>query len=282
MKSHLHSRRSRALAALTVVALTSLGACSSADTDDDVPVSIRSATSAPAKDADAAQDEPEKEEPAAPAPAPAGPLELNSSGVLGGTAKAPEYDAGAAGEISVVHVGEFDSDTSTLPFVFRNNTGEAIAHVDPTATARDGDGGLVGTGTGMGSSPAQVPDGGLGMSYIYFESGDLPKDATFEFKFEASPADTSSYNTGDLQVAEVAAAEDGVIGTAVNNNGVTMTGPYSVTVFCFSDDGALESVKSSYTNEDSDLADGDTASFSVDFYGEKCPTYLVGVRGYFA
>lgn len=214
------------------------------------------------------------------APAQVLPLALNADGLLGGNATVTDYDAGEPGLVSVVKVGAFNADSGTVLFVFRNNTSEGISHVDATATVRDAAGALAANGTSQGTVPAQIPPGGLGLAYIYLSEGGVPDGATFEFKFDTLPVDTSSYNTGDLKVTETAITDGGVIGTAANQTDATMTGPYSVTYYCFDEAGTPVSVNMDYANEDNDVAPAGTVSFSTTFY-HACPTFLVGVSGYF-
>lgn len=209
------------------------------------------------------------------------PLALNADGILGGTATVKDFDAGEQGVITVVSIGTFAADSGSLPFVFRNNTAEAISHVDASATVRDSAGALVSNGRSQGTIPAQIQPGALGLAYIYLEQGGVPEGAKFEFKFETSSADTSSYNTGDLKVTEVSATADGIIGTASNQTDADQVGPYSVDVYCFDESGSILSTTRDFANEDSDVAPAGTVSFSSNFYGNSCPTFLVGVTGYF-
>lgn len=264
-------RAGRLKVAVILTVMTVLAGCSSGGGPDD-----DADTASPS---DAASSVAETEDDAAAAE----PAALNADGVLAGTATGLTFDAGEPGEVSTVATGVYDPDSGTFPFVFRNNTSEAVSHVDASATARDSSGTLVGTGSSQGTTPAQIPPGGLGLAYIYFDDPEkkVTGDATLEFTFETSPADTSSYNTADVQVTEAQATGSTIIGTGVNQNDATLTGPYGVSVFCF-DAGTLLGHSGTYTNEDADLEPDDTVSYTVDLFDDPCPTFVVGISGYFA
>ena len=265
------TRRAAALVTAAIVCLTAAG-CSSGTDGTPAPVESAAGTQEP-KEPKGGQ------EPTQAPETPVSPLALNADGLLAGNAVVGEYPPGDPGVVSAVFVGLVD-ERGTVPFVFRNNTAEAISHVDASATARDGAGTLVGTGTSQGTNPAQVPPGGLGMAYIYF--GDpVPADAEYEFTFDTSPADTSSYNTADLRVAEAVPTGEAIVGTAVNETGEQLQGPFSVAAYCFDEAGSLTQVVISFANEDGPIDDGATVSFTIDLYGDPCATFLVGVRGYF-
>ena len=197
--------------------------------------------------------------------------------LLSGTAT-PTFQDGEAGEVSVVQIGPFDG--TSLPFAYRNNTDAAISHIDWSATARSG-GQIVATGSSQGGTPAQVPPGGVGFAFIYFGSDtELPADAEYEFSENHMPADATPYNTAPFVITETNDVGGSIVGSAVNRTGSTVTGPYGVKVYCFDGDDLLSDV-GTYAEQDGDLVDGGTVSFTVDLYGEPCPTYLLGVSGYF-
>jgi len=222
--------------------------------------------------------------PAAPSePATVESLAFNASGLLGGTA-APSFGDGDPGEVSVVSIGALVKPgygSATLLFAFRNNTPAAIAHVDWIGTAR-ADGAMVATGSSQGTIPAQVAPGEVGLAYIYFENGDsIPEGAEYEFEVETSPADMSFYNSAPLRVTEANVVGDSIVGAATNDTGAEVTGPYSVQIFCFDGD-ALIGHSLSFAEQDGDLEPDHTATFSVSLYDDPCPTFAVGVDGYFS
>ncbi|WP_405216514.1 hypothetical protein [Agrococcus sp. Ld7] len=255
--------------AVAALAIAMLAGCASAAPAQEAPeetttneVSVSTAPEAPA--------EPETIE----------PLALNADGLLGGNATVTDFDAGEPGEVSMVSVGTLNPDSGTLPFVFRNNTAEAVSHVDATATIRDSAGALVANGSSQGTTPGQILPGGLGLAYLYIEEGEVPEGAEIEINFATSPADQSPFNTANLRVAEWSETEDGFIGTAANETGVALSGPFSVQVYCFDETGALTTTTGGYANEQEVDADG-SASFSHSFYGDACSSYYVGVTGWF-
>lgn len=274
MNHRLGIRPNHVLVALTALAVATLAGCSSTSGGDQpgneggvTTPAATSAATASAEETTSAQ---------------VVPLGLNADGLLGGNATVTDFDAGEQGVVSTVDVGQFDAGSGTLPFVFRNNTSEAVSHVNASATVRDAGGALTATGSSQGTVPAQIPPGGLGLAYIFLEQGEVPDGATFEYTFDTSPADTSSYNTGDLQVTEASATDDGVIGTATNQTDATLTGPYSADVYCFDESGTLLSHTRGFANEMNDVPPAGTVSFSTSFYGDECPTFLTGVTGYFS
>lgn len=207
------------------------------------------------------------------------PLPFNASGLLGGSAH-PNFPKGTPGKVSVVQVGPLDTSQSILLFAFRNNTPEGISHVDWTATARSG-GKIVSTGSSQGTSPSQVQPGEVGLSYIYFENSKaIPDNTDYEFKAESSPINTESFNTAPLKVTEANLSGDAVVGSATNKTGASTDGPYEAPVYCFKGDKLLR-YTGGFAEQDGPIKAGGKATFTVDLYGEKCPTFAVGVSGYF-
>lgn len=203
----------------------------------------------------------------------------NVGGFLGGNAD-PNLPEGEQGEVSVVQIGPLNKDSGTLLFAFRNNTNEEIAHIDWSATARSG-GEVVGSGSSQGTSPVQVQPGEVGFSYIYFDNGEaLPDDTEYEFSSDSAPAGPSFYNTAPFTVTEANLVGDAIVGSATNETGNKVSGPYSVRIYCFEGDDLVSDIKT-YASPDGDLDDGGTTSFSANVYSTPCETYSVGVSGYF-
>lgn len=229
---------------------------------------------APIKDEPAVEQEIPKEE----APKDVTPLPFNASGLLGGNA-APTFGDGEPGEISVVHIGAKLADQGVLLFAFRNNTDEAIAHVDWTATARSG-GSIVGSGSSQGTAPSVVQPGEVALSYIYFDNIEsIPDDAEYEFSVSPSKADNSPYNTAALKVTEANLVGESIVGGAVNEAGGDATGPFSVSIYCFDGD-QMAGHRTGYADQQ-EAAEGATVSFSENLYSLSCPNFAVGVSGYF-
>lgn len=207
-------------------------------------------------------------------------LPFNSSGLLGGTAQ-PNFADGEAGEVAVVQVGPLDLASGTLVFAFRNNTSEGISHVDWDATARNA-GSIVATGSSQGTTPSQVQPGEVGLAYIYFENGEaIPEGTEYEFSAQTSSTDPTPYNTAPFTVTEATLSGDAIVGGATNKTGADATGPFSVSVYCFDGDTLLSQFRG-FTEQDGDIAADGTVTFTESLYGASCPTFAVGVGGYFS
>lgn len=221
-------------------------------------------------------------QPSAAAPTAISPLPFNTGGLLGGNAE-PVLPEGEAGKVSIVQIGPLEKPGigATLLFAFRNNTPAAISHVDWAATAR-AEGAIVSTGSSQGTAPSRVEPGEIGLGFIYFDNGEtIPEGADYDFTVTTSPADESSYNTAPLKVTESNMSGDAVVGSAENASDAATTGPYSVNVYCFQGDDLVGQI-GSYTEQDGELAAGETATFTASLYGQECSTYSVGVSGYFS
>lgn len=209
---------------------------------------------------------------------------FNAGGFLGGNANAT-FPAGQPGQVTVFVAGPLEKDKSILPVAYRNNTGEAISHVDLTATARK-NGRLVGTGESQGGIPAQLQPGEVGLAYIYFETAkSMPNTGVkYEFTTDTAPADTSTYNTAPLTVGEAnrtgSSLGTAIVGTAVNKTGQGLSGPYNVLVFCFAGNEVVD-VPQGSADQLNDIAANAKVSFTVDLFDTKCNTFTVGVSGYF-
>jgi hypothetical protein len=211
-------------------------------------------------------------------------LPFNASGLLAGTA-GPNLPDGKPGTVSVVQIGpqlEDGAGAAKLLFAFRNNTGEGISHADWIGTARSG-GSIVATGSSQGTIPAQVQPGEIGLAFIYFASGAKrpPAGAEYEFTVDTSPADQNAYNTAPLKVTEANTSGDAIVGAAANSTAESVEGPFSVSVYCFDGDKLL-SEHSTFAEQDGPVEANGQVTFSDNLYGAKCPTFTVGVAGYFA
>lgn len=233
---------------------------------------------------------PDKEPAAAPsesaetveAPVEVEPLPFNAGGLLG-TNVTPNFEAGEPGEVSVVQIGALMKPGvgASLLFAFRNNTDAAISHVDWSATARSG-GSIVATGSSQGTAPSQVQPGEVGLAYIFFENGEtIPAEGVeYEFSVQTSPADTEFFNTAPMTVTESSISGDAIVGAAQNKTGANAEGPFGVSIYCFEGDNIV-SQHMGFTEQDS-LADGASGTFTVSLYGSTCPSYAIGVSGYFS
>lgn len=210
------------------------------------------------------------------------PAPFNIGAFLGGNVQ-PTFPAGEAGVVSVVHTGPVIKPGmgASMPFAFRNNTAAAISHVDWVSTARSG-GSIISTGSSQGTVPAQVQAGEIGFAYIYFANGEvIPEDTEYSFEVQTLPADTSPFNTAALKVTESAISGDAIVGSATNETGAEISGPYSVDVYCF-DGERISAQFRDYAEQDANISAGAAVSFNASLYGENCSKFVVGVGGYFA
>ncbi|MDT7719623.1 MAG: hypothetical protein QOE94_634 [Mycobacterium sp.] len=210
------------------------------------------------------------------------PQPFNASGLLAGSA-APNLPDGEPGKVSVLQIGPLGKDggSGSLPFAFRNNTSQAVSHIDWAATARNG-GAIVATGSSQGTIPAQVQPGEVGIAFIFFDGNSQlpPENAKYEFSVKTSSADQAAYNTAALKVTEANTSGDAIVGAAVNDTGKTVAGPFAVSVYCF-DGNNLLSHHGAFTQQDGPTATGGQVTFTDALYGATCPTFAVGVAGYF-
>jgi hypothetical protein len=210
-------------------------------------------------------------------------MPFNASGLLAGTAN-PNLPDGESGKVSVIHIGPLveAGSSATLPFAFRNNTSNGVSHVDWTGTARSG-GSIVATGRSQGTIPAQVQPGEIGLAFIYFGNGSKlsPADAEYEFTANTMAADQTPYNTAPLKVTEANTSGGAIVGAAVNSTGKSVAGPYSVSVYCFEGDKLLRQ-HGTFAEQQGPVAAGGQVTFSANLYGATCPTFAVGVNGWFA
>ena len=191
-----------------------------------------------------------------------------------------EADEGAIeDEVTVIAVGTPENST---PVVVRNNT-SGVVEVDLTATARNADGDLVGSGEDQGLEPVQVEPGHIAIGYVYLGFDDPPPGTTLAVEARGStpntdfgglPAVIVEHNLTSGQFSEQ------VVGIVRNDNDVRMEGPISILVMCFDDEGNPLSHASGFL--DTDALDPDQeGSFAVDLYGDDgCPKYLVGASGW--
>lgn len=215
---------------------------------------------------------------------PVAPLPFNAGGLLAGTAN-PNFPAGELDKVSVVQVGALDTDmigAAKLPFAFRNNTSEGISHVDWSATARSA-GSIIATGSSQGTIPKQVKPGEVGLGFIYFDGSATlpPADAEYEFTVNTSPANQDFYNTAPLKVTEANASGDAIVGAAVNGTGESVEGPFGIDVYCFDGDMVL-SEHGNFAEQQGPVAADGQVTFTADLFGANCPTFAVGVGGYFS
>ena len=212
-------------------------------------------------------------------------MPFNASGLLAGTAS-PNLPDGEAGEVSVVQIGAPFKDgigATRLPFAFRNNTGAGISSVEWTGTARSG-GSIVATGGSRGTTPAQVQPGEIGLAYIHFGTGAKipPADVDYVFTVKTSQVNkVAPHSWAPLKVTEANVSGDAIVGAAVNATGKPLSGPVNADVYCFDGDKLLIQ-RGAVPMQYGPVAPDEQVTFSVDLHGASCPTFTVGVEGFFA
>lgn len=197
----------------------------------------------------------------------------------------PQLPDGEPGVVDVVQIGPVPAGESfgvSVPVVVRNNTSVTVTQLEVTGGARSA-GALVGSGSSQGFSPAILEPGEVGFGYVYFDS-EIPADS--ELDLTATSNDYSvgeTFGSADLTVTEanLIAGEfsDAIVGGVVNNSDVDVTGPHSVTAYCFDGD-ILVGTTGTFVNGPDPLMPGQAATFSIDLFDETCVTYLVGSSGY--
>jgi hypothetical protein len=187
-----------------------------------------------------------------------------------------ELPAGEPGAVSVILVESALDQSQSLPVVVRNNTAQPVGAIDVTGTARDGSGGLVGSGSSQGFKPVVVAPGEIAFGYVFFGDG-VPADATFEVSVSADPV-------GDyfmpVTITELSANTDQLVGVVTNDNEGAVSGPIGVDAICLDvATTAILSTPNDFADQD-ELAAGATGSFSIDMFGDSCPRGLISASGY--
>jgi hypothetical protein len=183
--------------------------------------------------------------------------------------------AGDSGAVTIVAAGTAVDSGGAVNMILRNNTSEAVGAIEVTGTARDGGGALVGSGSSQGFQPQVVAPGEVAYGYVYFGS-DIPAGSTFDFSVDPQPV-------GDYflpaTITEINNTGGQIVGAVTNDTGVEMGGPIGADVICFGSDGSIVDYVRSYVEQDS-LPEGGKGSFSIDLYGDDCPTGLAAASGY--
>jgi hypothetical protein len=208
------------------------------------------------------------------------PQPLGPSDVLAGTVTI-NPPAGTPGKLSVVTIGVLVGPSDTwMPVIIRNNTSDAVSHVDLTATAKKSSGKVIGSGTSQNLAPQNIDPGEASLVYVYFQNK-IPPGATFDFSFDSQPPSTDSFNTADLKVVQANHVGSHIVGTAKNSTGKPVDGPFAVSVFCFSQAHMLTTTQGTYANGPDPLPPNKSVSFDIDLLTMPCPEHLVGSSGYY-
>lgn len=201
---------------------------------------------------------------------------------VGGT---PPNLANGDGEIAVVAIGRYDTDTQTLPYVLRNNTDTVIASVHMSGTAYDTNDQLVATGQDQGINPDAIPPGGLAVGYVYF-GADLPDQKSYELETSGIPlAEVEFGGRADLTITDARIADGRIVGFGTNMTEATVTGPISFAAVCFDGTSAITRYVQAYGDKDQAAA-GERVPFSIDLtdFGTSrpllCDGWLLAGTGY--
>ena len=221
-------------------------------------------------------EEPEAEEPAttdAPMVDPAAP-DGSPYAVAFGDIGVVSLPAGDPGVVAVVTAAAALDGSRSLPVIVRNNTASTVGQIEVTGTARDAAGTLVGSGSSQGFDPVLVEPGEIAWGYVYF--GDIEGEGiTFELS-------TSGEEPGfflPVEITELNATDDNLVGGIINNLESEVSGPIGISGVCFATDGTLADTFSTFAEQD-DLPPGGVGSFSANFYGDPCSIGLVAASGY--
>jgi hypothetical protein len=208
------------------------------------------------------------------------PKPLGPSDVLAGTATVTP-PAGPAGKLAVVTVGRDSGVIETyFPVVVRNNTSDAVSHVDMAVTAKDAAGKVIGSGASQHFAPQDIESGEASLAYVYF-ANKLPRGTKFDFSFDSQPPSTDPFAMADLKVNQANHRGSHIVGIATNTKGKTLQGPFSVAVFCFTPAGRLTTTQATFANGPDSLAANKTVSYDIDLVYKPCSTFLVGSSGFF-
>lgn len=201
---------------------------------------------------------------------------------VGGT---PPNLANGDGEIALVAVGPYDTDTQTLPYVLRNNTDTVIASVHVTGTAYDTNDQLVATGQDQGINPDAIPPGGLAVGYVYF-GADLPDQTSYELETSGLPlAEVEFGGRADLTITNARITDGRIVGFGTNMTEATVTGQISFAAVCFDGTSAITRYVQAYGDKDQAAA-GERVPFSIDLtdFGTSrpllCDGWLLAGTGY--
>ena len=182
---------------------------------------------------------------------------------------------GDPGALSVIAAASELDRSRSLPIIVRNNTADTIGQIDVTGIARDGAGTLAGSGSSQGLEPARVEPGEIAWGYVFF--GDVTGDG-LTFELSANGDEPNTYFV-PVEITELNAAGDQIVGVLTNNTDGEVSGPISVGGVCFSAEGALLGTTRAFA-EQSELAPGGIGSFSINLRGDPCPIGLLGASGY--
>lgn len=268
---------------VTSALLISVSACSSGTTQTGGGASTAGSSSAPVAEAaetsGAAETTEAVETMEAAEIVPMTVADVIAEGLLAGTAE-PEFDMGSDGNVDVVATGPINTSVggTTVAVAIRNNSEDTITSVDVTGAAKDAAGTIIGSGQSQGLKPMNVPPGGIALGYVYYQS-EIPADTAIDFTVASQPVEGDPYFR-DLQMDQANLVGESITGQATNASADTISGPYSVDVYCFNEAGEILNSQRGFASPDADLAAGQSVTFEIPLFGAECPTFLVGASGY--
>jgi hypothetical protein len=199
--------------------------------------------------------------------------------LVGNTTHLPR---GVAGKVSVVESGPFRF--GSIPVVVFNGTGDTVARVKVTATARQ-NGALVASGESQDMSPNFVVGRGYELGYVYF-STKPPAGSRIVFAVSSTKLTDDDFELNrDMKPTEQHVRKGSfsleLVGTMKNTAATKVSGPIHVILICLSKTGKIMSESNGFTSDDN-AAPGATVSYSVSLGSEdkSCPTPLVAGGGF--
>ena len=212
-------------------------------------------------------------------------LAVNSGGLLAGTAR-PSFPAGTPGKVDVVAAGTVVDDPAGayVPIAIRNNQASPVGQIDITAAVHDSGGKQIVTGKSQQIDPQTLAPGEIGLSFVHFEAGTAapPADARYTYTVQSQTPSATVDGRATLKVTAANLVRGAVTGAATNQTGTTLSGPYTVNVYCFDATGRPLAVQAGFASPDGDLATSRSVRYGVNLAGHACPTFLVGVTAFYA
>ena len=213
------------------------------------------------------------------------PLDALHSPFVGGNA-APPLPAGKQGGIALVKIGKCGG--SSVPFVIRNNTPQAVERVGVTVVVLNKKGRVLKRATAPKSAaPFHVESGEIAFANLppTVSCPSLPRGSRLKLTATWQPAKGVESDRVDLAVGATTMTGSGttqtVTGSATNQSNVFINPMVWTRVYCFSSTGAL--LYQGLDGHDEGVSEaGGSITFRADFPNGAplpCPVYLVTVSG---
>lgn len=212
-----------------------------------------------------------------PVPAPPTPASPLASDLVNGTLNV-SLPAGDPGKVSILAIGPLDR-SGSVPVIARNNTSGSVRQVQLSGTVRGPDGALLASGKDQGLKPNVVGPGQVVFGYVYFSINlQAPQGSIYSINATWTAGSSDEYRK-DVKVTELNQLSDRIVGSVANPYNYTVSGPISVDVMCFDNNGQPLSTHGGFTAQDS-LGPNATGSFQISLYNESCPLFLIAAGGY--